>query len=105
MNRVCVPQENPEEARVTINSWISNKTENLIQDTLPQGALGSNTVLVLVNTIYFKVPGLGPQDTDVELIIQSAMLAAFFPPASSMLTSTYEQGECVPLLMMGWSER
>ncbi len=48
-------QENPENARTTINSWISNKTENLIQDTLPPGALDSNTILVLVNTIYFKV--------------------------------------------------
>uniref|UniRef100_A0A8C2X4J9 Serpin peptidase inhibitor, clade C (antithrombin), member 1 n=1 Tax=Cyclopterus lumpus TaxID=8103 RepID=A0A8C2X4J9_CYCLU len=51
-----VLQENPEKARVTINNWISNKTENLIQDTLPEGALDSNTILVLVNTIYFKVP-------------------------------------------------
>uniref|UniRef100_A0A8C2X3F6 Serpin peptidase inhibitor, clade C (antithrombin), member 1 n=1 Tax=Cyclopterus lumpus TaxID=8103 RepID=A0A8C2X3F6_CYCLU len=47
-------KENPEKARVTINNWISNKTENLIQDTLPEGALDSNTILVLVNTIYFK---------------------------------------------------
>ncbi|XP_068581409.1 antithrombin-III [Cebidichthys violaceus] len=47
-------KENPEKARVTINNWISNKTENLIQDTLPAGALDSNTILVLVNTIYFK---------------------------------------------------
>ncbi|XP_026178768.1 antithrombin-III [Mastacembelus armatus] len=45
---------NPEKARLTINSWISNKTENRIQDTLPQGALDSTTILVLVNTIYFK---------------------------------------------------
>ncbi|KAM6922024.1 antithrombin-III [Xenentodon cancila] len=45
---------NPEKARLTINDWIANKTENLIQDTLPAGALDSNTVLVLVNTIYFK---------------------------------------------------
>lgn len=55
-------QEDPEKARVTINKWISNKTENLIQDTLPPGALDSNTILVLVNTIYFKVP---------ELVLQS----------------------------------
>ncbi|XP_071328938.1 antithrombin-III [Trachinotus anak] len=47
-------KENPERARATINNWISNKTENRIQDTLPRGALDSNTVLVLVNTIYFK---------------------------------------------------
>lgn len=48
-------QEHPDQARVTINNWISNKTENLIQDTLPPGALDFTTVLVLVNTIYFKV--------------------------------------------------
>ncbi|XP_061593276.1 antithrombin-III [Cololabis saira] len=45
---------NAEKARITINDWIANKTENLIQDTLPAGALDSDTVLVLVNTIYFK---------------------------------------------------
>jgi len=55
-----VLQEDPEKARVTINNWISNQTENLIQDTLPEGALDSSTMLVLVNTIYFKVPEPGP---------------------------------------------
>ena len=57
-------QEKPAEALVTINNWIANKTENRIKDTLPQGALDSNTILVLVNTIYFKVElygGLGLQ--------------------------------------------
>lgn len=52
-------QEDPEKARLAINNWISNKTESLIQDTLPPGVLDSNTVLVLVNTIYFKVLLLG----------------------------------------------
>ncbi|KAM7409458.1 hypothetical protein PAMA_001103 [Pampus argenteus] len=47
-------QENAEQARVTINDWISNKTKNLIKETLPEGVLDANTVLVLVNTIYFK---------------------------------------------------
>ncbi|XP_059196709.1 antithrombin-III [Centropristis striata] len=47
-------KENPESSRILINEWIANKTENLIQDTLPVGALDSNTILVLVNTIYFK---------------------------------------------------
>ncbi|KAF7202897.1 antithrombin-III [Nothobranchius furzeri] len=44
----------PEQARITINEWVSNKTENRIQETLPSGALDSTTILVLVNTIYFK---------------------------------------------------
>ncbi|XP_063057018.1 antithrombin-III [Engraulis encrasicolus] len=47
-------KEKPELARVTINEWISNKTENRIENTLPQGAIDTDTILVLVNTIYFK---------------------------------------------------
>ncbi|XP_026198847.1 antithrombin-III [Anabas testudineus] len=47
-------KEDAQKARDTINDWIANKTENRIQDTLPEGALDSTTVLVLVNTIYFK---------------------------------------------------
>lgn len=48
-------QEHPEDARLTINQWISNKTENRIQDVIPKGVLDATTILVLVNTIYFKV--------------------------------------------------
>ncbi|KAJ8277750.1 hypothetical protein GJAV_G00079470 [Gymnothorax javanicus] len=47
-------KEKPDMSRMIINEWISNKTKNRIQDTIPDGALDSNTVLVLVNTIYFK---------------------------------------------------
>ncbi|XP_042560099.1 antithrombin-III-like [Clupea harengus] len=47
-------KEKPELSRMTINEWISNKTENRIQNTLPQGSIDPNTILVLVNTIYFK---------------------------------------------------
>ncbi|XP_028668333.1 antithrombin-III [Erpetoichthys calabaricus] len=47
-------KQNFEAARITINDWVANKTEKRIQDVLPEGALDSNTVLVLVNTIYFK---------------------------------------------------
>ncbi|XP_016430452.1 antithrombin-III-like [Sinocyclocheilus rhinocerous] len=44
----------PEVSRMTINEWIANKTENRIKDTLPEGSIDSNTILVLVNAIYFK---------------------------------------------------
>nr|XP_057929931.1 antithrombin-III [Doryrhamphus excisus] len=47
-------RDHPEQSRLTINQWVANKTENRIQDTLPEGAIDANTVLVLVNTIYFK---------------------------------------------------
>lgn len=40
---------------MTINEWVANKTENRIKDTLPEGSIDINTILVLVNAIYFKV--------------------------------------------------
>ncbi|KFV82937.1 Heterochromatin-associated protein MENT [Struthio camelus australis] len=43
-----------EQARKQINSWVENETERKIQDLLPTGSLDSNTVLVLVNAVYFK---------------------------------------------------
>ncbi|XP_055480359.1 antithrombin-III [Psammomys obesus] len=47
-------KENSEQSRLTINSWVANKTEGRIKDVIPQGAIDELTALVLVNTIYFK---------------------------------------------------
>lgn len=47
-------QEKPEQSRALINEWVSNKTEKRITDVIPEGAIDPLTVLVLVNTIYFK---------------------------------------------------
>lgn len=41
-------------SRAIINDWISNKTEGHIRDVLPEDTIDELTVLVLVNTIYFK---------------------------------------------------
>ena len=43
-----------ETARLTINQWVEQKTENKITDLLQPGALNSDTRLVLTNAIYFK---------------------------------------------------
>jgi serpin B len=43
-----------EAARLTINQWVEQKTENKIRDLIPPGALDSTTRLVLTNAIYFK---------------------------------------------------
>jgi serpin B len=47
-------QENPEAARIRINDWVSEQTENKIKDLIPEGAINPLTVLVLTNAIYFK---------------------------------------------------
>jgi serpin B len=43
-----------EAARLTINRWVEQKTENKIKDLIQPGVLDSMTKLVLTNAIYFK---------------------------------------------------
>jgi serpin B len=43
-----------EKSRVTINSFIADKTEQKIKDLIPNGMLASDTRLVLTNAVYFK---------------------------------------------------
>eukprot|EP00058_Branchiostoma_floridae_P008289 XP_002593777.1 hypothetical protein BRAFLDRAFT_62047 [Branchiostoma floridae] len=43
-----------EGARQTINSWVEEQTDNKIQDIMAPGSVSPETLLVLVNAIYFK---------------------------------------------------
>ncbi len=45
---------NPNEERITINNWVSDQTEEKINDLLPEGSISPDTRMVLVNAIYFK---------------------------------------------------
>ncbi|XP_055351214.1 leukocyte elastase inhibitor-like [Paramacrobiotus metropolitanus] len=45
---------NPEQARQDINADVAKNTAYTIQNLLPQGTITPQTVLVLVNTLYFK---------------------------------------------------
>lgn len=51
-----------ENARLTINAWVEQQTQNKIQDLLSQGILNPLTRLVLTNAIYFKGNWLVPFD-------------------------------------------
>jgi serpin B len=44
----------PEASRVTINDWVSEQTEDRIEDLIPQGVIDALTRLVLTNAIYFN---------------------------------------------------
>jgi serpin B len=46
----------------TINSWVKNKTHNLIEDLLSSSSVDENTKMVLLNAIYFKANWLVPFD-------------------------------------------
>lgn len=44
----------PEQARQTINDWVSNVTEQRILDLLGPGSIDERTRLVLTNAVYFR---------------------------------------------------
>lgn len=44
----------PEDARKTINAWVSEKTKEKIAELLPQGSIDKRTRLVITNAIWFK---------------------------------------------------
>jgi len=54
-NSTSVNYSNPEEAAGIINSWVENKTNNLIKNLVPASAINPTlTRLILTNAIYFK---------------------------------------------------
>jgi len=56
---------NTEKSRLAINDWVSDQTEGLIEDLIPQGALSELTRLVLTNAIYFNAAWAYPFDEDM----------------------------------------
>jgi serpin B len=55
----------PEESRVAINDYISEKTEEKIKDLIPEGVIDPMTRLVLTNAIYFNAAWLYPFSEDL----------------------------------------
>ncbi len=54
----------PEPSRENINSWVSDQTEDRINDLIPEGGVTSDTRMALVNAIYFKADWLNPFDAN-----------------------------------------
>ena len=44
----------PDGARLTINQWVADQTEDRILNIIPQGAINPSTRLVLTNAVYFN---------------------------------------------------
>jgi serpin B len=56
---------NPEAARVAINDYISEQTEEKIKDLIPEGVIDVMTRLVLTNAIYFNAAWEYPFSEDM----------------------------------------
>ena len=50
----------PEQMRQAINSWVSERTNNLIPQLIPEGSIDAETLMVLVNALYLKAPWYMP---------------------------------------------
>lgn len=47
-------RKDPDASRLEVNAWVEGVTHSKIKDLLPPGSVDSDTVLVIVNAIYFK---------------------------------------------------
>lgn len=56
-------KKHPDPARITINKWVADRTEQRIKDLIPDGAITEETRMVLTNAIYFKGDWLHAFDT------------------------------------------
>jgi len=71
----------PEDSRIVINTWVSEQTEDKINDLIPKGAISYLTRLVLTNAIYFNAAWNLPFDE--ELTIDGH----FYLPGGSQVTT------------------
>jgi serine protease inhibitor len=53
-------EAHPEAARQAINSWVASRTAHVIDNLMPPGSIGTQTVLVLANAIYLKAHWSNP---------------------------------------------
>ena len=57
--------QNPETSRTAINNWVAERTEDRIQDLIPEGLINRLTRLVLTNAIYFNAAWRFPFDENM----------------------------------------
>lgn len=78
-----------EAARLQINDWVSQQTNNKINDAMPSGSVDALTRLVLTNTVYFNGEWLYPfpdqntQNRDFSLLDNTSVSTAFMAQTAS----------------------
>lgn len=98
---------NADPSRVRINDWVEQKTEGRIQDVLPQGSITRDTVLVLVNAIYFNAAWASTfeesatQPGDFTLTDDSTVTADMMNQMSTFEHASLEDLEAIELMYDG----
>jgi len=76
-----------------VNAWVAGKTNNMIKELLAKGVLNAETVLVLLNAVYFKgtwVEAFDPLPTELDFKMRDGSVTKkkFMKLKSSILTYT-----------------
>jgi serpin B len=79
----------PEPSRLAINQWVAERTEDKIQNLLPQGSVTGNTRLVLTNTIYFNAAWAQPFKESNTVDLPFYLLDGTSVPVPMMNQSSY----------------
>jgi serine protease inhibitor len=93
---------NPEEARLEINKWVEDQTNQKIKDLFPEGSLNPDVRLVLTNAIYFKGDWLhqfNPNNTERQpFYVSDTQIATVDMMALRRESFNYAEAEGVQLL-------
>jgi serpin B len=83
-----------EQARLAINAWVSDHTEDKIKELLAKGILTQDTRLVLANAIYFKAEWEKHfYDTRDDVFTQLDGTTVIVPIMSNRIYAPYVDGE------------
>ena len=74
--RVVDFEQAAEEARLAINEWVAQQTNDRITDLIPEGAIDSLTRLVLVNAVYLDATWARPFDPEATFDAPFSLLDA-----------------------------
>jgi serpin B len=97
----------PEEARLTINDWVSDQTEDRIEDLIAPGVIDALTRLVLTNAIYFNAAWANPfrpeatQDGPFYLLDGSEVTAPMMSKTASFAYTGGEGYQAIELRYVG----
>ncbi len=109
-------RKDPEAARLAINDWVGQSTNQKIKDIIPEGALDTLTRLVLANAVYFNAAWQEPFDkkmtkpdtfhlldgsnVPVEMMRQSSRLEAMLGEDYRAVALPYAGGQLSMLVLL-----
>ena len=100
--------EDAERARIKINDWVSEHTENKIENLLPPGVVDFLTRLVLTNAIYFHASWLVPFSelaTEEKIFTLLDSSKVIIPMMSREASFRYAEGEGYQAVELPYEDR